>query len=111
MVDKTSHSYQLSLKGITMTLINKTINNRRHSLKDLFPELTDKQLLVFEYYSLGHNAKEIQAICGCSRTAIEKNLSNIKYQLNCNSANELKMLYFIRVLDNIHNILLSKQQK
>lgn len=83
-------------------------NDRKHVLRDLFPELTTKQLFIFERYSLGHTAKDIQDVCGCSRTAVEKNLSNIKHLLNCTNASELKMLYFIRITDDIYRLLLSK---
>ncbi|ELV7517086.1 hypothetical protein QMU85_002083 [Photobacterium damselae] len=68
----------------------------------IFPELTVKQFEVLLHYALGKSAKDIQISLGCSRTAIEKHLTEIRYKFNCQNSSELRVIFFMRIITNLN---------
>lgn len=67
-------------------------------LRACFPELTEKQFSTLTLYAIGKTTKDIQLTIGCSRTTVEKHLSNARYIMNCSRSGELRTVFFLRVL-------------
>lgn len=68
----------------------KTTENESYSLlKPIFPTLTKRQIDL----SVGMTPSQIQAKDQCSRTAIEKILTDIRAEFGCSSSNEIRTVF------------------
>ncbi|MCD9465083.1 hypothetical protein GLP30_19050 [Photobacterium phosphoreum] len=74
-------------------------HNNMH--QKIFPDLTTKQFIVLVHYSLGKSAKIIEDELNCSRTTIEKHLSEIRIKFNCSKSSEIRAIYFMRIITNL----------
>ena len=74
-------------------------HNNMH--QNIFPDLTEKQLIVLVHYSLGKSAKVIEDELNCSRTTVEKHLSEIRTKFNCNKSSEIRTIYFMRIITKL----------
>lgn len=74
-------------------------HNNMH--KNIFPDLTTKQFIVLVHYSLGKSAKIIESELDCSRTTVEKHLSEIRIKFNCNKSSEIRAIYFMRIITKL----------
>ena len=79
------------------------INLSVQTLNKLFPELTTKQYFVLYHYSMGKSSRIIENELNCSRTTIEKHLFNIRVKFNCDKSSELRIIFFMRVIDDLIN--------
>lgn len=75
----------------------KTTENESYSLlKPIFPTL--RQIQVMKDLSVGMTPSQIQAKDQCSRTAIEKILTDIRAEFGCSSSNEIRTVFLNNLL-------------
>lgn len=63
----------------------------------IFPDLTTRQYEILSEYAVGRSTRELEIIFGCSRTAIEKHLYEIRYKFNCSKSGELRIIFNNRI--------------
>lgn len=83
------------MKNITWYDINKA--NSLMTLKEYFPELTDKQFHVCASYSLGINIHIISSINNRSIEATKKLLLRSRNSLNINSIEDIRGVFIMRL--------------
>ncbi|BDQ68746.1 hypothetical protein [Shewanella xiamenensis] len=77
----------------------KTTENESYALlKPIFPTLTKRQIQVMKDLSVGMTPSQIQAKDQCSRTAIEKILTDIRAEFGCSSSNEIRTVFLNNLL-------------
>lgn len=78
---------------------NAFLSERRNEhLRNLFPELTNKQFSCLFYYSLGFTSDKIGIILGCSSKTVRNQIQILKGQLSLDSASDLRIVFLARVI-------------
>ena len=63
----------------------------------LFPELTLRQFEVMFAYVQGRNTSDIIRLSKCSRTTVERHLTEIRYKFNCEKSGDIRIVFNNRV--------------
>ncbi|GIU52126.1 hypothetical protein TUM4438_44020 [Shewanella sairae] len=71
------------------------------NIKEIFPNLTPKQLSILIEFSLGRTPSQLKELENCSRTSIEKHLSNLRHNFGCSSTGELRTVFLNNILMEI----------
>ncbi|NOI26375.1 hypothetical protein F0243_24895 [Vibrio mediterranei] len=71
---------------------------RTSYLKELFPELSETQVLCLFYYSLGFPSKRISRLMKCNAQTVQNNLQKSKDFLYLDKVSDLKTVFLIRLL-------------
>lgn len=86
-----------------MTVADPTVLNMRKAsammtLKQFFPELTEKQFIASAAYAMGLSLSNISAMNGCSFETTKKQLQRSKAALNLDTLETMRGVFVMRTL-------------